>query len=153
MYWVGLLFGLGFDTASEVALLATAGAAASQALPLGAVLMLPVIFAAGMTLMDSADGFIMCGAYGWALANPLRKLFYNLTITGLSVAVALVVGGIELTSVVTDRVFGIHTGLAGAIQSIDLQTVGFLVVGLFIAAWAVSLAVWHWGGFEAAGER
>ena len=153
MYWVGLLFGLGFDTATEVALLATAGAAASQALPLGAVLMLPVIFAAGMTLMDSADGFIMCGAYGWALANPLRKLFYNLTITGLSVAVALVVGGIELTSVVTDRVFGIHTGLAGAIQSIDLQTVGFLVVGLFIAAWAISLAVWHWGGFEAAGER
>lgn len=153
MYWIGLLFGLGFDTATEVALLATAGAAASQALPLWAVLMLPIVFAAGMTLMDSADGFIMCGAYGWALANPLRKLFYNLTITGISVVVALVVGGIELASVVTDRVFDVHTGLAGAIQSINLQTTGFLVVGLFIGAWVVSLAVWHLGGFEAQAAR
>src|SRR5579871_124700 len=104
MYWVGLLFGLGFDTASEVALLTTAGVAASQALPLGAVLSLPIVFAAGMSLVDSADGVLMCGAYGWAFANPLRKVFYNLTITGLSVVVALFVGTIELVSIVTDRV-------------------------------------------------
>ena len=83
MYWVGLLFGLGFDTATEVALLTTAGVAASQALPLLGVLSLPIVFAAGMSLLDCADGILMCGAYGWAFTNPLRKIFYNLTITGL----------------------------------------------------------------------
>jgi len=135
MYWIGLLFGLGFDTATEVALLTTAGVAASQALPLGAVLALPVVFAAGMTLMDSADGVMMCGAYGWALSNPLRKLFYNLTVTGLSIVVALFVGTLELVSIVSGRVLDIHT-------------IGYAVAALFAACWLISLAVWRLGRFE-----
>jgi high-affinity nickel-transport protein len=152
MYWVGLLFGLGFDTATEVALLTTAGLAASQALPLAAVLMLPIVFAAGMTLTDTADGFIMCGAYGWATAHPLRKLFYNLTVTGLSVVIALAVGGIELVSVVTGRMLGIHSGVWGTIQAIDFQTLGYIVVALFIGAWMTSIAVWRLGGWATASE-
>jgi high-affinity nickel-transport protein len=148
MYWVGLLFGLGFDTATEVALLTTAGVAASQALPLPAVLSLPVIFAAGMTLMDSADGVMMCGAYGWAFANPLRKVFYNLTITGLSVVVALFIGTIQIVSIVTDRLLGMHTGIWGTIQQLDFQTMGYLVAGLFALSWVASLAVWRLVGTE-----
>jgi high-affinity nickel-transport protein len=148
MYWVGLLFGLGFDTATEVALLTTAGVAASQELPLLAVLSLPIVFAAGMSLMDSADGVLMCGAYGWAFTNPLRKVFYNLTITGLSVIVALFVGTIQIVTIVTDRVLGIHTGIWGAIQELDFQTMGYLVAGLFVASWVTSLAVWRFGRLE-----
>jgi len=143
MYWIGLLFGLGFDTATEVGLLTTAGVAATQALPATAILSLPIVFAAGMSLLDSADGVLMCGAYGWALANPLRKLFYNLTVTGLSVAVALFVGTIELVSIVTDRWLDVHTGVWGAIQRIDLQTMGVAVAGLFVLSWAASAAVWR----------
>jgi len=146
MYWVGLLFGLGFDTATEVALLTTAGVVASQDLPLVAVLSLPIVFAAGMSLMDSADGIMMCGAYGWAFANPLRKVFYNLTITGLSVVVALFVGTIQLVSIVTDRVLNIHTGIWGVIQELDFQTIGYLVAALFALSWLASMAVWHFGG-------
>jgi high-affinity nickel-transport protein len=148
MYWIGLLFGLGFDTATEVALLTTAGVAASQALPFAAVLSLPVVFAAGMTLMDSADGVLMCGAYGWAFTNPLRKIFYNLTITGLSVVVALFVGTIQIVNIVTDRILGVHTGIWGVIQELDFQTMGFLVAGLFVASWLTSMAVWHFGRVE-----
>jgi high-affinity nickel-transport protein len=148
MYWIGLLFGLGFDTATEVALLTTAGVAASQSLPVLAVLALPLVFAAGMTLMDTADGIMMCGAYGWAFSNPLRKVFYNLTVTGLSVVVALFVGTIELVSIVTDRVLDVHTGIWGVIQRIDFQTMGFLVAILFAACWLMSLAVWKWARFD-----
>jgi high-affinity nickel-transport protein len=137
MYLVGFLFGLGFDTATEIALLTTAGVAASQSLPLVGVLALPIVFAAGMSLMDTADGVLMCGAYGWAFSNPLRKVFYNLTITGLSVAVALIVGTIELASLLTDR-----------LGSFDSQSVGYVVAGLFIASWLVSLGVWKLGRFD-----
>jgi high-affinity nickel-transport protein len=148
MYWVGWLFGLGFDTATEVGLLATAGVAASQALPLVAIAGLAIVFAAGMTLMDSADGVLMCGAYGWAFANPLRKVFYNLTITGLSVVIALLVGVIELASTFTDRILNLHTGISRAIQEINFQTVGFLVAGLFIFSWLASAAVWRLGRLD-----
>ncbi len=137
MYLVGFLFGLGFDTATEIALLTTAGVAASQSLPLVGVLALPIVFAAGMSLMDTADGVLMCGAYGWAFSNPLRKVFYNLTVTGLSVAVALIVGTIELASLLTDRLSGF-----------DSQSVGYVVAGLFIASWLVSLGVWKLGRFD-----
>ncbi len=150
MYWVGLLFGLGFDTATEVALLTTAGVVASQALPLFAVLSLPIIFAAGMSLMDSADGMMMCGAYGWAVENPLRKVFYNLTITGLSVVVALFIGTIQLVSIVTGRLLDLHTGIWGVIQDLDFQTMGYLVVGLFALSWLASVAVWRFGRWEEA---
>jgi high-affinity nickel-transport protein len=148
MYWVGLLFGLGFDTATEVALMTTAGVAASQELPLVAVLSLPIVFAAGMSLMDSADGVLMCGAYGWAFANPLRKVFYNLTITGLSVVVALFIGTIELVSLVTGRLLHVHHGIWGAIQELDVQTMGWMVAGLIVVSWLASLAVWRFAGLE-----
>lgn len=148
MYWVGLLFGLGFDTATEVALLTTTGVVAAQAVPLSSVLSLPIVFAAGMSLMDSADGVLMCGAYGWAFDNPLRKVFYNLTITGLSVVVALVIGTIQLVSIVTDRLLDVHTGIWGTIQDLDFQTIGYLLVGLFLASWLASMAVWRFGRLE-----
>ena len=148
MYWVGLLFGLGFDTATEVALLTTAGVAASQALPIIAVLALPVVFAAGMSLLDTIDGVMMCGAYGWAFANPLRKVFYNLTVTGLSVVVALFVGTIELASIVSGRLFDVHDGFWGTVQRIDFQTMGYAVAALFVFCWLLSLAIWRWGRLE-----
>jgi high-affinity nickel-transport protein len=148
MYLVGFLFGLGFDTATEVGLLTTAGVAASQALPLVAVLSLPVVFAAGMSLMDSADGVLMCGAYGWAFSNPLRKVFYNVTVTGLSVVVALFVGTIELVSIVAGRVFDLHGGVWDLVQHLDFQTMGYGVAGLFICSWILSLTVWKLGRFE-----
>lgn len=148
MYWIGLLFGLGFDTATEVGLLSTAGVAATQALPVAAILSLPIVFAAGMSLLDSADGILMCGAYGWAFANPLRKIFYNLTVTGLSVIVALFVGTVELVTIVTERWLHVHSGIWGFIQSLDFQTMGFAVAALFVLAWAASLAIWRFGRFE-----
>jgi high-affinity nickel-transport protein len=148
MYWVGLLFGLGFDTASEVGLLTTAGVAATQALPLSAILSLPVVFAAGMSLLDSADGVMMCGAYGWAFDDPLRKIFYNLTVTGLSVVVALFVGTVELISIVTARWLDIHTGIWGRIQGLDFQTMGYAVAGLFVLSWVTAAAVWRFGRWE-----
>jgi nickel/cobalt transporter (NiCoT) family protein len=145
MYVVGFLFGLGFDTATEVGLLTTAGVAASQALPFVAVLTLPIVFAAGMSLMDSADGVLMCGAYGWAFANPLRKVFYNLTVTGLSVVVALFVGTVEIVSILAGL---LHADAGGSgwlrtLEHLDLQTMGYAVVALFVCSWVASLIVWR----------
>jgi high-affinity nickel-transport protein len=146
MYPVGLLFGLGFDTATEVGLLVLAGGAAVS-LPWYAVLTLPVLFAAGMSLLDTIDGLFMCYAYGWANLRPVRKVYYNIAITGLSVAVALVIGGIELISVLTEKL-GIVSGPLAVIATLDLGDVGFLIVGLFAAAWVVALAVWKLGRIE-----
>jgi high-affinity nickel-transport protein len=148
MYLIGFLFGLGFDTATEIGLLTTAGIAASQALPLAGVLTLPIVFAAGMSLMDTVDGVLMCGAYGWAFANPLRKVFYNLTVTGLSVAVALLVGTIELLSIAASRFTALHGGVWDAVRGWDSQAMGVLVAALFIASWLVSLGVWKLGRFD-----
>jgi high-affinity nickel-transport protein len=147
MYPVGLLFGLGFDTATEIGLLVLAGGAAAVALPWYAILTLPVLFAAGMCLLDTADGVLMFHAYGWAQARPVRKVFYNLTVTGLSVAVALGIGGIELIGVLADRL-GITTGPLAAIASIDLGDVGYLVVALFLTAWLLAVGVWKLGRIE-----
>jgi nickel/cobalt transporter (NiCoT) family protein len=147
MFPVGLLFGLGFDTATEVALLVIAGGAAASALPWYAILVLPVLFAAGMTLFDSLDGVFMSFAYDWAFMKPVRKVFYNITITGLSVVVALVIGVIELDSILTDRL-GIDSGPLAAIASLDLDNVGFIVVGLFVLTWIVAIAVWRIGRIE-----
>ncbi|MGC5165797.1 HoxN/HupN/NixA family nickel/cobalt transporter [Luteimicrobium sp. DT211] len=147
IYPVGVLFGLGFDTATEVGLLVLAGGAAAFALPFYAVLVLPVLFAAGMCLMDTVDGVLMNAAYGWAFARPARKVFYNLTITTISVLVALVVGTIELVGVLSDR-FSIETGPLAWVAGIDLDHAGFVIVGLFVVCWLVALAVWHWGRVE-----
>jgi high-affinity nickel-transport protein len=147
MYPIGLLFGLGFDTATEISLLVLAGGAAAFALPWYAVLTLPVLFAAGMSLLDAADGVFMNFAYGWAFAKPVRKVYYNLTITGLSVAVALVIGTIELDSILTEKL-GITSGPLAAIAGLDLNYVGFVIVGLFVATWVVAFAVWRYGRIE-----
>lgn len=147
MYPVGLLFGLGFDTATEVGLLVLAGGAAAVNLPWYAILTLPILFAAGMCLLDTADGVLMFHAYGWAQARPVRKLYYNLAVTGLSVAVALLIGGIELIGVLVDRL-GITGGPLAAIASIDLGDLGYLVVGLFLFAWLAAIAVWKFAGLE-----
>jgi high-affinity nickel-transport protein len=141
MYPVGVLFGLGFDTASEVALLAISAGAASRHLPFWGVLCLPVLFAAGMSLMDTADGVFMTSAYGWAFATPVRRAYYNLTVTGLSVAVAALVGTVEVAQVVAGR-----AGLAGpfwtGLQNLDFARLGYVVVALFACTWAASYAIW-----------
>ncbi|MDT5035001.1 MAG: nickel/cobalt transporter (NiCoT) family protein, partial [Micromonosporaceae bacterium] len=147
MYPLGLLFGLGFDTATEVSLLVLAGGAAVFQLPWYAILTLPVLFAAGMSLLDTIDGCFMNFAYGWAFSKPVRKVYYNITITGLSVAVALIIGTIELISILTDR-FGIETGPLAAIAGLDLNYVGYVIVGLFVVTWVVALLVWRYARVE-----
>jgi high-affinity nickel-transport protein len=147
MYPIGLLFGLGFDTATEISLLVLAGGAAAFSLPWYAILTLPVLFAAGMSLLDSIDGAFMNFAYGWAFARPVRKVYYNLTITGLSVAVALIIGTIELVSILTDRL-DITSGPLAAIGGLDLNYVGFVIAGLFVLTWAVALLVWRYARIE-----
>jgi high-affinity nickel-transport protein len=147
MYPVGLLFGLGFDTATEVSLLVLAGGAAAFELPWYAILTLPVLFAAGMSLLDAADGCFMNFAYGWAFAKPVRKVYYNITITGLSVAVAAIVGTIELVGLLADKL-GVSHGPLAAIASVDLEHVGYAIVGLFVATWLAALAVWRYGRIE-----
>jgi nickel/cobalt transporter (NiCoT) family protein len=147
MYPVGLLFGLGFDTATEVGLLILAGGAAAASLPWYAILTLPVLFAAGMSLLDSIDGSFMNFAYGWAFAKPVRKVYYNITVTGLSVAVAVVIGGIELVSVLADKLT-VTAGPIAWIAGLDLNLVGYVIVGVFVVTWAVALAVWRLGRIE-----
>jgi high-affinity nickel-transport protein len=144
MYPLGVLFGLGFDTASEVGLLAmTAGASAGD-LPVPAVLSLPVLFAAGMTLMDTTDGVLMSKAYDWAFLNPLRKIFYNMTTTGLSVAVALLVGTVELLQVLI-ATLDLHGVVLDFIAGLDFGRLGYMIVGMFLLAWGLSMGVWKWG--------
>jgi high-affinity nickel-transport protein len=147
MYPIGLLFGLGFDTATEVSLLVLAGGAAAFQLPWYAILTLPVLFAAGMCLLDTIDGCFMNFAYGWAFSKPVRKVYYNITITALSVAVALIVGTIELISIFTEEL-SIETGPLAAIANVNLDYVGYAIVLLFLLSWALAIAVWHFGRIE-----
>jgi nickel/cobalt transporter (NiCoT) family protein len=147
IYPIGLLFGLGFDTATEVGLLVIAGGAAAFALPWYAILTLPVLFAAGMSLLDSIDGCFMNFAYGWAFSRPVRKVYYNITITALSVAVALIIGTIELVSIMTDQL-SITSGPVAWVGSLDLNSVGFFIVGLFVLTWVVALGVWRFARIE-----
>jgi high-affinity nickel-transport protein len=158
MYPLGLLFGLGFDTATEIALLVLAGSGAASGLPWYAILTLPVLFAAGMSLLDTIDGSFMNFAYGWAFSKPVRKVYYNLTVTGLSVAVALLIGTVELLGLLAGRL-GLHGPFWDWISGLDLNLLGFVIVGLFVATWVVALVVWKVGRIEEkwtaglAGER
>jgi nickel/cobalt transporter (NiCoT) family protein len=147
MYPVGLLFGLGFDTATEVSLLVLAGGAAAFALPWYAILTLPVLFAAGMSLLDTIDGCFMNFAYEWAFSQPVRKVYYNITITGLSVAVALIIGTVELASILVEKL-DITSGPLAAVGGLDLNFVGYAIVGLFVLTWLVALAVWRFARIE-----
>jgi len=141
IYPIGLLFGLGFDTASEVALLALSAGAAASALPMAGIIALPLLFTAGMSLMDTTDGVFMTTAYQWAFTTPLRKVYYNLTITGLSVIAALLIGLIELTQVLAQEL-QLNTGIWRWFQDVDLGTLGYLLVGLFVVIWSVSYGAW-----------
>jgi nickel/cobalt transporter (NiCoT) family protein len=147
IYPIGVLFGLGFDTATEVGLLVMAGGAAAFNLPFYSILVLPILFAAGMCLMDTIDGVFMNAAYGWAFARPVRKVFYNITITSISVAMALVIGTIELLGVLADRL-AITGGPLAAIANVNLDYAGYAIVGLFVLTWVVALSVWHFGRIE-----
>jgi nickel/cobalt transporter (NiCoT) family protein len=147
MYPLGMLFGLGFDTATEVGLLFLAAGAAGSGLPWYAILCLPVLFAAGMSLFDTIDGSFMNFAYGWAFSKPVRKVYYNLVVTALSVAVAFVIGTIELLSVAAEKL-RLEGGFWTWVSAIDLNLVGYGIVGLFVATWVGALAVWRLARIE-----
>jgi len=153
MYPLGLLFGLGFDTASEVGVLGIAAAEAVKGLPVSSILVFPVLFTAGMSLVDTTDGVLMLGAYGWAFRNPFRKLYYNLAITGMSVVVALLVGGIEALGLIAGKL-----GLAGGLWDIinaasgNLGMFGYLIVALFVASWLLSMLVYRLMGYDKIGS-
>ena len=147
MYPLGVLFGLGFDTATEIALLVLAGTSAVAGLPWYAILCLPVLFAAGMSLLDTIDGSFMNFAYGWAFSRPVRKVYYNITITGLSVATALIIGTVQVLSLLVDQL-GLGGGIWDWIAGIDLNVVGFVIVGMFVLTWAVALLIWRFGRIE-----
>jgi len=147
MYPIGILFGLGFDTATEVALLVLAGGAVGAGLPWYAIPCLPILFAAGMSLMDTIDGSFMNFAYGWAFSRPVRKVFYNLAVTGLSVAVAVVIGTVELGGLIASKL-----GLSGSFwswfENVDINFLGLVIAGMFLITWAVALSVWRYGRIE-----
>jgi high-affinity nickel-transport protein len=142
MYPIGVLFGLGFDTATEVALLVLAGTAVAGGLPFYAILSLPLLFAAGMTMFDAIDGCFMNFAYDWAFAKPVRKVFYNLTITGLSVFVAFFIGTIEIIGLIGQEAH-VHDPFFNFFQNFNINTAGFIIVGAFVATWVVALLYWR----------
>jgi high-affinity nickel-transport protein len=147
MYPTGFLFGLGFDTVSEIGLLVIAGGAVAANLPWWAVLTLPILFAAGMSLLDTLDGAFMNVAYGWAFARPVRKIYYNITVTALSVAVALIIGGIQIIGLLAHEA-GIRHGPLAAVGRVDLDHVGYGIVLLFLVTWAASVAIWKFGRID-----
>jgi high-affinity nickel-transport protein len=147
VYPLGFLFGLGFDTASEVSLLAISAGAAKNALPIVGILSLPLLFAAGMSLMDTADGIFMTNAYKWAFSTPLRKVYYNITVTALSVIAAILIGMIELIQVFSAKKGG-SNGFLGWVQHLDIGWMGYFLVILFLLAWGISFAVWKFGKIE-----
>ena len=147
MYPLGALFGLGFDTATEVGLLAISAGVATHHVPFLAVLSLPILFAAGMSLMDTADGAFMSQAYGWAFSNPIRKVYYNITVTTLSVTVALLIGSIELLQVLSAKL-SLEGGFWDWLNNLDFGHIGYAIVTAFVVTWAVSIAVWKKGRIE-----
>jgi high-affinity nickel-transport protein len=149
MYPLGLLFGLGFDTATEVGLLGISAASASDGLPIGAILVFPALFTAGMTLMDTIDSVLMVGAYGWAFARPIRKLYYNMTITFVSVVVALLVGGIEALGLIAEKLQPVGPFWdVIAVLNDNFGAIGFVIVGLFVTAWIVSVLIYRARGYD-----
>jgi len=147
MYPVGFLFGLGFDTVTEIGLLVIAGGAVAASLPWWAVITLPVLFAAGMSLLDTIDGAFMNVAYAWAFERPVRKIYYNIVITGLSVAVALIIGVVTLGGMLAESL-DVTAGPLAWLAQVDLEHVGYGIVAMFVLAWAVSVAVWRFGRIE-----
>ena len=149
MYPLGFLFGLGFDTATEIGLLGISAAQASAGMPIWSILIFPTLFTAGMALVDTTDSILMLGAYGWAFVRPVRKLYYNMTITFVSVVVAIAVGGIEVAGLLADQLH-LSGGFWDAMGSLNdnFGTVGYVVIGLFVFAWVVSVAIYRWKRFD-----
>jgi nickel/cobalt transporter (NiCoT) family protein len=147
MYPVGVVFGLGFDTATEVALLATTALLATQSLPWYSIMCLPVLFMAGMSLMDTADGVFMNVAYGWAFFNPVRKVYYNLAITGLSVFICFFIGTVEVLGLLPTELH-LKGGFWAFMAGFNINTAGFVIVGLFVATWVGALLIWKYGRVE-----
>lgn len=142
MYPIGFLFGLGFDTASEVGLLGMAATTGASGMPIALILLLPLLFAAGMSLVDTTDGVAMLGAYGWAFLRPIRKLYYNIAITSISIVVALAIGGVEMLQVIASETRA--TGLFwDAVASLPLANLGFYIIAIFLASWAISVIVYR----------
>jgi high-affinity nickel-transport protein len=148
MYPVGVVFGMGFDTATEVALLATTALLASQSLPFYAILCLPILFTAGMCLMDTIDGIFMNFAYSWAFFNPVRKVYYNLAITGLSVAICFFIGTIEVLGILPMELGDLHGSFWHYMAGFDINKAGFVIVGMFVLTWSAALAFWKFGHVE-----
>ena len=149
MYPLGFLFGLGFDTATEIGLLGISAAEASKGLAIWAIMVFPALFTAGMSLIDTADGVLMLGAYGWAFAKPIRKLYYNLTITFVSVMVAVLIGGIEALGLVADqlKLQGPFWSFIGALNG-NFGSLGYLIIAIFAGSWLLSIAVYRLGRFD-----
>jgi high-affinity nickel-transport protein len=149
MYPLGILFGLGFDTATEIGVLGISAAEASKGLPFWSILIFPALFAAGMSLIDTTDNILMLGAYGWAFVKPIRKLYYNMTITSVSVVVALAVGGIEALGLLVDR-FHLKGTFWDAVTRLNenFGTLGYFIVGLFVFSWVASVAFYKWRRFD-----
>ena len=149
MYPIGFLFGLGFDTATEIGLLGISATQAAQGMSFWTILVFPALFTAGMSLMDTTDSVLMTGAYGWAFVNPIRKLWYNLTITAASVVVAVFIGGIEALGLIGDKL-GLDGGFWGFVGGLNdnLANFGFAVVGIFIVSWIVSTLVYRAKGYD-----
>lgn len=149
MYPVGFLFGLGFDTATEVGLLGISAASAARGMPIWSILVFPVLFTAGMTLIDTTDSVLMLGAYGWAFARPIRKLYYNMTITFVSVVVAVIVGGIEALGLIADQLAlsGGFWDLIGTLND-SFGMVGYLIIAIFVLSWLGSILVYRLKGYD-----
>ena len=147
MYPLGILFGLGFDTATEVALLVLAGSSVVAGLPWWAILSLPMLFAGGMSLLDTIDGSFMNFAYGWAFSRPVRKVYYNIVITGLSVIVAIFIGGLEVAQVFAGQL-NLSGGFWNYANNFNINKAGFIIVAMFVAVWAFALLLWRYGKIE-----
>ena len=149
MYPLGFLFGLGFDTATEIGLLGISAAQATAGLPIWSILIFPTLFTAGMALVDTTDSILMLGAYGWAFVKPVRKLYYNMTITFVSVVVALAVGGIEAAGLIADQLHlsGTFWDAIGSLND-NFGTIGYVIIGLFIFSWVLSLAIYRWRRYD-----
>jgi high-affinity nickel-transport protein len=149
MYPLGFLYGLGFDTATEISVLGISAAQAANGLSIWSILVFPSLFTAGMALVDTIDSILMTGAYGWAFAHPIRKLWYNLTITVASVAVAIFIGGVEVVGAFVDKL-----GLKGVVWTFiaalndSLSNFGLIVIGVFVSCWLLSVAIYRWRGYD-----
>ena len=149
MYPLGFLFGLGFDTATEIGVLGMSAAGAAQGMSIWSIMIFPLLFTAGMTLIDTTDSVLMLGAYGWAFVKPMRKLYYNMTITIVSILIAFVVGGIEVLGVIGGRL-GLDTGFWGVVGALNenFGTIGYVIIGIFVLSWIVSVVIYRINGYD-----